>query len=272
MGSYDQRAARERPLEWLGRLVEVRDERQDTRTQIVDGREAAAPNDPAYQNAEPHFDLIEPGCMRRRVHKLNAVGGVIQPHLAIDHTDKPTLCRPLGDLGSQATVLGHEVHQSHGLMNIQLVDDKHPTRIRIGRNRCPHMFYEIYRCTRRSKRSLTNLACRDLKADHGAQRAMSDVFKLAPLDEAWAHRLGRRFALQGLDPRQLVGAHDMHSERMEEGRVGIQGTNGLNVFGKGDGIRLSRVQPVPTVMGLELGLSLRTARLSGLKWQAQCRV
>ncbi len=101
---------------------------------------------------------------------------------------------------------------------------------------------------------------------------MPDIFKLAPLDGAWSHGLGWSFAFQGLDPRQLVGAHNMHAQRMQEGRVRIHGTDGLDVFGKGDRIRFGRVQPVPTVMWLELGLSLRTARPSGLKWSAQWHV
>ena len=96
---------------------------------------------------------------------------------------------------------------------------------------------------------------------------MALVLKLAPLDQPGAQRLGRCLALQGLDAGHFIRTDDMRAHRLQQRRIRIQGTDCLHLLGEGDGIRLSGVQPVAAAMGLEIGLSLRSARPNGLKWR-----
>jgi hypothetical protein len=98
------------------------------------------------------------------------------------------------------------------------------------------------------------------EADNGTLGAVPDIFELASLDQAWPHRFGGCLPFQGLDAGQFIGADDMHTEVVQQRRVGVEGTNRLNVLGKGQRVRFGGVQPVAAAMGFEFGLPLKNAR------------
>ncbi len=206
------------------------------------------------------------------VDKRNPVRRVAQEHGPVYHRLEQPLRFTLFDLIGQLTQLGDQVDQAQRLMDIQLVDHEHPACVRVARDRLPTMAHEILLCARLTDRGLLDLPDRDSKADDRALRPVSDGGEFAALDQAWPHRFGRGFALQGLDAGQLIGADDMHPQRVQQGRVRVQRANGFDLRGKRDRIRLGRVQPVATLMRFEIGLALKSARPNGLKCFSQSRV
>ena len=59
-------------------LVEELDESEDALFQLFLGRKLAALEETAGQDAEPHFDLIQPGAMLGRIHHADTMAGVLQ--------------------------------------------------------------------------------------------------------------------------------------------------------------------------------------------------
>jgi len=60
----------------------------------------------------------------------------------------------------------------------------------------------------------------------------------------------------------------MTAQGVQQWCIGIDGTDGLNLLGKGDRVSLLGfgVQPIATAMWLQRGLALKSARPNGLKW------
>src|SRR6266545_2000221 len=98
---------------------------------------------------------------------------------------------------------------------------KHPASLWILGNGVGNMPDEIVLLAGWPQRHLPDLAGCDLEADDCALSAVADVLELAPLDQPWPHRFGRGFALQRLNTRQFVGAHDMHAQAMQQRGVGV---------------------------------------------------
>jgi hypothetical protein len=70
-----------------------------------------------------------------------------------------------------------------------------------------------------------------------------------------------------LNTGHLITTHDVPTQARQQRCVGIHGTDGFNLLGKGQ--RLGRlgfcIQPIATTVWLERGLALKTARLNGLR-------
>ncbi len=87
-----------------------------------------------------------------------------------------------------------------------------------------------------------------------------------------SHGLGRCDPFQGLHPGDLIGADDMAAQRLQQGRVGLECTDQLDLGGTPQPITLLGVEPIATLMRLESGLILKSARSSGLKCWRQSLV
>ena len=103
---------------------------------------------------------------------------------------------------------------------------------------------------------------------------MALVLKLTSLDLIRLHRLGWCDPFQGLNAGHLITTYDMAAQRVQQRRVGIHGTDALDLLSKGD--RISRfglgIQPVAAAMRLQGSLILKSARPSGVRCWSQCHV
>src|SRR5207253_11144350 len=109
---YRQWTALIRPLERFGhRLIEVGNEGQDALPQVRNRREVPPLQQPAYQNAEPELDLVQPTAVLRCIEKADAMAGITQERCAGRHRlqDPPFLL--LTQLLRDATYAGDQPHQ-----------------------------------------------------------------------------------------------------------------------------------------------------------------
>src|SRR5699024_981136 len=108
-GSCIQRPPGEGPFERFGEhRVEVIDEASDSIAQVFNAGEARSFQQSSRQNAEPNFDLIEPGAMPRRVDETDAMIFVLQKLFASCHRFEnpsapfsPKVLREVAQLGDE---------------------------------------------------------------------------------------------------------------------------------------------------------------------------
>ena len=101
---------------------------------------------------------------------------------------------------------------------------------------------------------------------------MAAVLVFAAFRAPWAHGLGRRSTLQGLNTGHLVSTDDMTAQGFQHWGVGVDRTKGLDRLGKGDwilGLGLG-VEPIAATMRLEIGLDLKNVRPTVARWRSQC--
>ena len=92
---------------------------------------------------------------------------------------------------------------------------------------------------------------------------MPDVFILGALDHAGLHGQGGSGALQGLDARLLIGAHDVPPLLGERRRLLVDLTHCRPLVSKHHRIIRLRVEPVLHPVWLQSGLILKNARHCG---------
>src|ERR1700730_5602020 len=197
------------PLERLGHgAVEVVDKSQHLSAQVINGAEVAAPQELADQDAEPDFHLVHPRGVFGRVVEDNRMRRISQegcsrhfrPQDAAHVFDPKVLGDPVS--------LGNVAHETLRAVDVEIVSYKVPLRRGwITRDGAPHVSDKIGLSARRPMRRAQHLSRGHIEVDHERQRALALVLKLPSRHFARSWREVRRQPLQGLDVRQLIGAH-----------------------------------------------------------------
>ena len=157
-------------------------------------------------------------------------------------------------------------------MRVQLIGHEHPDCLWIAGDRLGNMRRKIGFGAPRPDRGGEYLPTHDIKVDDRRERAMPFILKLVAPRPTRSHGLGRCNPFQGLHPGDLIGADDMATQRMQQGRIGIECTDQLDLGGKQQRVTLLRIEPIATLMRFEIGLILKSARSSGVKYWRQSLV
>src|SRR3954452_3273317 len=256
-------ASRVRPLEWLGEhLVEVLDERQQFRAEIVHRRETAPTDDLAHNNPEHDLDLIEPRAVFGRVHEADAVAPVRQEILPtlhrLQHAALPLLAQAVLD----AAPPRHQLHQGGRAMGVQVVHDEHIPRLGIKLDGLVDVTGEVGFRPCRSQGGSGQFPGHDMKVADQRQGAVALVLELLSFALPGLHRQRRCDPLQGLDPGHLIDTDGVGvMVEIQVRGVVIASTNGLNLSLKQLRVFLRGVQPVTAAVGLQLGLAEQAIHL-----------
>lgn len=212
--------------------------------------------------------------MFRHIDKLYPMARVAQEGGARAQRPHHTRLAFLSQFVAERTALGNQANQAFRLMDVQLISHEQPDCLRVGIDRLGDMGDKVGFCTLWAETGRHDLPTHDIEVGNQRERAVALVLELAAFLQTWLHRLGRGDPFERLNAGHLITTHDMSTQAVEQWRVGIHGTNGFNLFSKGQ--RVSRlgfgIQPVARTVWLELGLALKTARQNGLKSSAQSLV
>lgn len=110
----------------------------------------------------------------------------------------------------ESTVPMHQAHQSFGLVRIELVKDENPLRLRVGLEHLVDMRGKVCFGAGMTDRRAEDFACGYFEVGYQSLSPVADVFELAPFYTPRFHGQGWLFALQGLNPRLLVGTQHPH--------------------------------------------------------------
>jgi hypothetical protein len=86
------------------------------------------------------------------------------------------------------TLLGHQLHQIFGLMDVELVHHEDPPSIRVGGDGLGNMGSEVFIGASRTYRRSDHPARCHLKVSNQTLRAVANVFVLLALDQPREHR------------------------------------------------------------------------------------
>ena len=86
----------------------------------------------ANQDTEPDLNLVEPGTVFGGVDEANAMAGVGEKGGPCSHRGQMATFAFDAQVLLDATLRGHQAHQRFGLMGVELVGDKDPSRLGIG--------------------------------------------------------------------------------------------------------------------------------------------
>src|SRR5919202_5425212 len=157
-GLDDQRSTLVGPPEGLRAVIVILNEGQDPLTQRLQRCEAPTLERPPRQETEPHLDLVQPGCMRRCVHKLDAVACIAQPRRSARHRLQSATTTQLCYLLLQPTLLRYQVYQAYRLMDIQPIHHEDPYSLRIARQCARNVGRKVLLSSSRTQRRLGDLA------------------------------------------------------------------------------------------------------------------
>ena len=163
--------------------------------------------------------------------------------------------------------------QGFGLMRVEMIDDKNPSRCRITRHRALNMSHKILFGPGRTHGGCNNLPCRDLKIGDQRLGSMTNVFKFHAFHQARLHGPCGMRPFIGLHAGLLIRAHDMYPVCMQLLGVVIQLADRLDVCVKL--LRVRRpvmIEPIPRLMRFEVRLLLKNARRCAGKSLGQCHV
>ena len=108
------------------RAIEVLDECQDFRFQIVHAGEIASFEQFPHQDAEPDFHLVHPGGMLWRVVKNDPMGGDSQEGRPRFHRLQNTAFAFETQIDGEIRFFSHVAHQGFRLMSIEVIDHEVP--------------------------------------------------------------------------------------------------------------------------------------------------
>jgi hypothetical protein len=156
-------------------------------------------------------------------------------------------------------------------VRIELIHDKDPGIIRSQGDRLTHVRDQIgFRAGVPYCRG-HNPSGNNVKVGDQTLGALADIFKLDPLPSPGAHRFGMR-TLQGLDASHFIRTHDVGAFSGESGRLFIDRPHRVNALLEHLWVIVFGIQPVATLMGLQIRLILKNAPHSRGKWRARSPV
>jgi len=95
---------------------------------------------------------------------------------------------------------------------------------------------------------------------------MADLLELSAFNQARAHGQCGPCTLQGLDAGLLIRADAVHACRLQFRRLGIEFTDGGHFLDELLWVCWFSVEPVTTLMRLQIGFALKNAPHCGLKY------
>ena len=148
-------------------------------------------------------------------------------------------------------------------MGVELIHDKDPWCLWIGSHGLRNRRGKIFFGSCRPHGGRHDFPCRHVEIGDQALRPMTKVCILGALDQATLQGQRGRGALQGLDPRLLIGADDV-APWLSEGLCLLGHlTHCRHVVGTHLGSIGLRVEPVFDPMRLHIGLIVKNARRCG---------
>ena len=163
-------------------------------------------------------------------------------------------------------MLGHQTYQRLRFVRVQLVYDEDPTGLDIGGDDRFDVVSKILLGTRRPHRGGDDAPGGHTKTGNQGQRAVANVLKLTQFDVTSDHRAIRVHTLKGLYAGLFVGRDDIDAGLGQGRGRQVQGTDRRDSRVKALGIFSPLViEPIPTQMGLEIGLVLKNAPHCGGK-------
>ncbi len=229
--------------------------------------EGSASEHATHQDAEPDLDLVQPGRVAWRVHKANAVALILQEcfarHFRFQHAAPALFSQVIGQLALPS----HISYQAFGPVNVQLVADDDPLRVRVGTHGASHVVHKVHFGPRGLYCRAHDLARHHVQVGDQALRAVAFVLEFAAFDLAGSCGLGRGDAFQRLDAGHFIGADRVSAVFGPSlGSLQIRVTHGLHPHVElRVGLFVRRVEPVPRAMRLQIARLLKNAPHGGPK-------
>jgi hypothetical protein len=163
-------------------------------------------------------------------------------------------------------LFGDPLHQSGGLVRIELIGDKNPWRLVIGRHRLLNVVDEIHFGARSANGRGELFAGRHFVIGDQALRTVTNVFVFVPLTssrlsgDAGLCGFGKCGALQRLNTGLFIRTHQMDALRVQLWRAGVYLADRFDLGLELRRIPLRRVEPTFGVVQIKVDLILKNAR------------
>ncbi len=171
-----------------------------------------------------------------------------------------------------ATLRGDQAHQRFGLMGVELIGDKDPSRLWIALDGLGDMGSEVGFGAGGSNAGCYNLAAGDIQIGDQRLGTMALVFEFLTFNVTGLHGQGGVETFSGLDAGHLIGAAHMGARRSKGWSGLIDLAHCADLLGQFGGIVGRRSEPIALAMGLSSDHLLKNAPLCGEKSARPCRV
>ena len=137
-------------------------------------------------------------------------------------------------------------------MRVQLVSHEQPDRLWVGINGLGDMGKKVGFRAPWAETGCHDLTTHDIEIGDQGERAVAHILKLAAFRTPTLHRFGFGDPFERLNAGHLITTDNMATQRVQQRRIGIHGTDGFDLRGKGE--RISRfglgIQPVAAAVRL----------------------
>lgn len=243
----------------MGRAIGVGNEGQNALAQVCDGKPTGTCQHAAHQNAEPDFNLVQPGAVPGRVDEANAMGRVREKGGPRLHRGQMTAFALDAEILLNATQLGHQADQRFGLMRVELVGNEDPARLRIRLDGLFDVSDEVGFGAGGSNAGSHDLAGGHIQIGNQTHRAMPFIFKFLSLDVTRLHGQRRVETFQSLDASHLIGARHMRPccSKRRSGLIHL--THRADLRRQFSGVVGGWGEPIPLQMRLQSAHLLKNA-------------
>lgn len=198
------------PAEGLGKdCIEVLDEVEETLTEFLLRLKRGTLECPSSKDAEPDFDLVQPGGMARSIHEADAVLRVFEELFACCHILQDPALILEAEIADNLAALCNEPYKRLRFVRVELIDHECPGGVGIGVDGLLNVGGEVLLCSSRSDARTDDFTRDHVEVREQAQGAVTLVFKLDTLGHAGPCRLRWVDAFERLDACLLVGADDV---------------------------------------------------------------
>ena len=232
---------------------------QDALAQLLHGDPTGTCQQAAHQNAEPDFNLVEPGTMSGGRHEANTMARIGEKGGTGAHAGEMTAFAFDAQRLLDPTLRCHQAHQCFGLMGVELIGDKDPGGFWIGLDGLGDVSGKVGFGTRGSDAGSDDLPSGHIHIGDQTQRAMAFIFKFLSLDMAGLHRQRGVETFEGLDAGHLIGARYMGPCRGERRGGLIHLTHRADLRSQFGGVVGGWGEPIPLEMRLQNAHLLKNA-------------
>jgi hypothetical protein len=209
-GSRSERTSGIRPPVGPGhRVVEVIDEGHYPILEFVGRGEASSVDQLAGQGGKPDLHLVHPGRVFRSVDKLDSVGRVSKECRSGFHGFQNARLPLCPKIILDSAPMGHEADQSFRFVRVELIQDEHPSRVRVSVDSPFHVSGKIPLISGRTNGGRDDTARCHIEVGGKTLGTIADVFKFLTFRRSRCHGQGGMDSLQSLNAGLLVGADDM---------------------------------------------------------------
>src|SRR5579859_869628 len=256
--SCTKRSPRVRPTEWLREdIVEVVDEPDGARAQVLERGKAGALQQAAREDGEPDLDLVQPRAVARCVDEANPVTRVFEERSARVLRLEDAGLALCAEVALDAAPMRHEFDERCGTVRVELVRDEDPPRIGIGLDRPVDVGDKVSFRACWPDRWADHFSSDDVEVGDQRQGAMSDVLELDALYETGANGLGLMQSLERLHAGLLIRAHHVHTDggKLRRGRVGVADVLDVSLVLLGSFPLVLRGQPILALVRSQVRLA-----------------